>query len=286
MASADTSRISPTAHYTGYVWYRNGLSHPALRTRTGWALFQALRPMNAAYRVAGAPTLEAMLLARHRVIDHLLGEAIEGGRVGQVIEIAAGLSPRGLRFASRYRDRGLVYVEGDLPGMRARKQAALASANEPTGDHHLVELDALADDGSQSLAAVAARLLDPAVGTAVITEGLLPYFSPEAVVGMWERFARVLGGFPAGLYLSDLHLEGETMGVRGARVFQALLSAFARGQVHVYFGAETDAEAALTEAGFGRATLHRAGAFADRLGLDRGHGDGLVRVIEAWTRPG
>jgi hypothetical protein len=24
--------VSPTAHYTGYVWVRNGLSHPALAT--------------------------------------------------------------------------------------------------------------------------------------------------------------------------------------------------------------------------------------------------------------
>ena len=27
--------ISPTAHYTGYVWARNGLSHPELETLEG-----------------------------------------------------------------------------------------------------------------------------------------------------------------------------------------------------------------------------------------------------------
>ena len=27
--------ISPTAHYTGYVWFANGQSHEAFATRTG-----------------------------------------------------------------------------------------------------------------------------------------------------------------------------------------------------------------------------------------------------------
>ena len=35
MNAASTS-ISPTAHYTGYVWARNGLSHPALASREGY----------------------------------------------------------------------------------------------------------------------------------------------------------------------------------------------------------------------------------------------------------
>ncbi len=32
--------ISPTAHYTGQVWARNGLSHPRLGTREGRVLFE------------------------------------------------------------------------------------------------------------------------------------------------------------------------------------------------------------------------------------------------------
>ena len=34
--------ISPTAHYTGFVWARHGLSHPALVTAEGRALFHLL----------------------------------------------------------------------------------------------------------------------------------------------------------------------------------------------------------------------------------------------------
>jgi len=34
-------RIGPTAHYTGYVWARNGLSHPELNTTEGRILFDS-----------------------------------------------------------------------------------------------------------------------------------------------------------------------------------------------------------------------------------------------------
>src|SRR5688572_15605351 len=118
-------RISPTAHYTGYVWFANGLSHPAFVSREGRLLYSVLRPANAASRAVGGPTLEGMLLARHRVIDHLLEQEIAAGRITQVVEIAAGLSPRGWRFARRHGDR-LRYVEADLPEMAARKRDILA----------------------------------------------------------------------------------------------------------------------------------------------------------------
>src|SRR5918912_703704 len=116
--------ISPTAHYTGHVWGRNGLSHPELATLEGRVFFDALAPAMLASRAVGGPTLEGLLLARHRIIDELLTEAIEDGRVAQVIEIAAGMSPRGWRFAQRYGER-LTYVEADLPAMAARKRQAL-----------------------------------------------------------------------------------------------------------------------------------------------------------------
>ena len=94
-------RIGPTAHYTGHVWARNGLSHPELETREGHVLFDLLQPGMLVSRAAGGATLEAYLLARHRAIDALLETAIERGEVTQVIEVACGLSPRGWRFAKR-----------------------------------------------------------------------------------------------------------------------------------------------------------------------------------------
>src|SRR5579875_976432 len=114
-----TDRIGPTAHYTGHVWSRNGLSHPGLSTVEGRILFDSLQPTMLASRAIGGPTLEAYLLARHRAIDARLKQAIEDG-VTQVIEVAAGLSPRGWRFVNRHEH--IVYVEADLPGIEERER--------------------------------------------------------------------------------------------------------------------------------------------------------------------
>src|SRR5688572_6858855 len=79
----DSSRISPTAHFTGYVWYRHGLGDPALQTRAGKLLVTAFSPIDRAVRWAGGPNLEDVLLSRHRLIDDLLERAISAGEVGQ-----------------------------------------------------------------------------------------------------------------------------------------------------------------------------------------------------------
>jgi O-methyltransferase involved in polyketide biosynthesis len=277
---ASSERISPTAHYTSYVWYRAGFSHPALTSRLGWALHLALRPMNLGFEHLGErPSLDQMLLARHVVLDHLLEREITAGAIGQVIEVAAGLSPRGLTFAARHPD--VVYVEADLPDMASAKRRRLERAGLGRANHRVVPVDALADAGAGSLAELATSL-DPGRGTAIITEGLLGYFDRAQVLGMWRRFAKVLRGFAHGLYLADLNLAGDTDGMRAARAFQLLLSAFARGRVHLHFDDALAAEQALGDAGFARATAHLPEGFAEAAvpGRERGH---VVRVLEAWT---
>jgi len=94
----DTSRISFTALYTGYVWYKHGLSDEILKTEQGAWLYRSLKPFNAlANRLSPGLSLETMLLQRHALIDHFLTEAIAENGSLQIIEVAAGLSPRGLR---------------------------------------------------------------------------------------------------------------------------------------------------------------------------------------------
>jgi O-methyltransferase involved in polyketide biosynthesis len=274
----DASRISPTAHYTSAVWVENGLSPPALGTPLGQALHAALAPMNAAYRHWSArPNLDMMLLARHRVLDHLLARAVESGRIGQVVELAAGLSGRGYRFAHRF--PGLRYIETDLPDMAAHKRRMLDDARLRGANHEVVPLDAVAAGGPGSLAALVARL-DPARGLAVVTEGLVGYLDRPTVEALWRRIATVLGEFPHGLYLSDLNLAGEVGGMRGATVFRAVLSAFTRGRVYLHYASAAEAARALRRAGFRRVHLHRPGDVhgADVPGRDRGH---VVRIAEA-----
>jgi O-methyltransferase involved in polyketide biosynthesis len=281
MSGSDS--ISPTAHYTGYVWARNGLAHPELETIEGRVLFESLRPMMTANAVLGRGTLESYLLARHRAIDALLEDAIERDRISQVIEVAAGMSPRGWRFTQRYGDR-LLYIEADLPGMAARKRRALQRMGS-LGDHHrVVDLDALRDRGPDSLIAVADGL-NAARGLAIITEGLLGYLPKSDVEDMWGRFADVLSGFSTGRYISDIHL-GDAQDLQ-VRAFRVLLGAFVRGRVHMHFDNAQEAMEALYDAGFSQAVVHRA---VDVWGRPEGSADGSdpasrrSHILEASTK--
>ncbi len=247
----DSARISPTAHYTGYAWLAHGLSDPAFATPTGQFLYRALGPANRLMRAAGQPNLDGFLLARHHMIDAVLRAAIARGEVGQVIEVACGLSPRGWRFAREFGDR-VTYVEADLPGMAAKKRAVLAKATAGGAHHRVVEIDATADAGPASIAALA-ETLDPTRGTAIITEGLLNYFDPVAVAKMWRRFAGALARFPHGLYLADLHLADAAGPVE--RLFAGALGVFVRGRIHFHFADSRAAERELGIAGFRGAEL-------------------------------
>jgi O-methyltransferase involved in polyketide biosynthesis len=277
--SRSSASISPTAHYTGYTWFSHGLSHPALVTPQGRLLHGALLPMHALAKAVGAPTLSAFLLARHRIIDHLLDRAIEEGRVEQIVEVAAGLSPRGWRFKQRYGSR-VRYVEADLPDMSQRKLKLLQDAKLLTPGHEVVALDALADGGALSLAALADRL-DKRKGTAIVTEGLLNYFDTSTVLGMWSRFGQVLARFPHGMYLSDIHLSEIRQDASGVDTFMATLSTFVRGRVFLHFDNSVVATTALHDAGFPSAELHAPRDLAASLNLKLQPGANLVRVIEA-----
>lgn len=275
---SDSARISPTAHYTGNVWARHGLSHPALETVEGRLLYESLRGVNLVSAALGGNSLERYLLARHRAIDLVLERAIGAGAVSQVIEVACGLSPRGWRFTARHGE-AIHYVEADLPGMAARKRQALQRIGSLGPRHEVVEVDALADDGPASIGALAERL-DAQCGTAIITEGLLGYLESGAVAGVWRRFAQALRRFPTGSYLSDLHLRA----VQDAqiRAFRVVLSAFVRGSVHLHFEDAQDAVAGLRGAGFDGAEI----IAASDLGVAEPQGGAqLVHIIEASTGP-
>jgi O-methyltransferase involved in polyketide biosynthesis len=243
-------------------------------------MVNALHPLMAASGAVGGPSLETYLLARHRAIDALLTAAVEGHEISQVIEVAAGMSARGWRFANRYRER-LTYVEADLPAMAARKRAALRRIGSLSGGHRVSEMDALRVSGPGSLAELA-RELDTGAGTAIVTEGLLGYLPTDSVLELWGRFAEVLGAFPAGRYISDLHLG--SVQTPAVRFFRRFLGVFVRGEVYLHFegsaGAEAGAEAALRDAGFAWAAVRRAGSIVELPGAQQ---RSTAHILEAST---
>lgn len=281
----DTSRISPTAHYTGTIWARHGLSHPALSAALSPTLYHLARPLMAVTSpLLGGMTLEKALLQRHLLVEAVLCEAVERRGVRQVVEIAAGMSARGLRLSERYADLGLTYVEGDLPDMVARKRGALEGLRGPR--HHVLPLNALVDEGPTSLRGATADLLDPSLPTAVITEGLLLYFDRAQVEGLWGRIGSFLAGFPQGMYAFDLISADVLTRFPAVALFFRLLTLVARGRVVTHYATPAEASAQLHASGFESVVLHEASAWSDRLPLPNGSRGELQRVGEVWTRAG
>ncbi|MDD3763433.1 MAG: class I SAM-dependent methyltransferase [Nevskiales bacterium] len=278
--SAGSERVSPTAYATGYLWYRHGLSDAALVTEQGRRLDRAFRVFIAGTRMLSGISLDALMLARHKGIDAILANAIEDGSVSQVIEIAAGLSARGWRMRQRFGDR-LHYIETDLPAMARTKREMLQRAGCLGPQHQVLELDALADTGPASLAAIAGKL-DPAQGTAIITEGLMNYLAPAQADAVWRRIATTLRGFTHGLYLADVYFRDQHRST-AMLAFGGMLQVFVRGRMHVHFRDADQAVARMQRCGFDTARVHRTRDIPQTRALATTAGADRVSVLAATT---
>ncbi len=243
-----------------------------------------VNPRAAVLPVNGLTGQGTMLLQRHRMIDERLENAIRNHGVTQVIEVAAGLSPRGLRFTGS--DAPLVkrYVEADLPGMVAHKQSIMTDIGVDPAAHRIVTCNALASEGPRSIPHIALHELDPNERTAIITEGLINYFPLADVSPMWRNFSSALANTAGGVYLSDAHLDAASHPQSGmVNVFKRGLDLATRSSTHFHHSTSDEAVAALQHSGFATARLHDPADFLDRLDLPGTRDASLLRVIEAWT---
>lgn len=187
--------ISFTAHYTGYMWYVMGISHPAFATRKGKVLTTLLQPLEAgSERVVGG-SIRRTLSQRHKMLDDALQNLLDKHPDLQVIEIATGLSPRGWSFRQQYPD--LTYIEVDLPDMAHTKKRALSSAGQP--DAQVLAIDLFTPQIQTMF-----DQLKPDAPVAIISEGLVNYFSKEMLKQLWSTLAQYGSTFPQFYYLTDL----------------------------------------------------------------------------------
>ncbi|QJP11707.1 class I SAM-dependent methyltransferase [Pseudomonas multiresinivorans] len=276
---ADSAHITPSAHYTGYVWYRHQLADPAFATAFGRWVHGCVAPINWGARIGFGLNIEDFLLQRHLLIDARLTQAIESRGVSQVVEIACGLSPRGRRFRERYPQ--LTYLEADLPPMAARKSALLQEQGWLDGKHRVRAVDILAEDGEQSLAALLCEL-DPDRPVVVITEGLVNYFQRPVIEGFWRRLAAALRRFPEATYLTELYPDlREHPRYRQIRWGVGLIGKLTRGGYPLHYRSAAEIEQAFIGCGFGRVGVLDPQVDGVGLGLPKGRMPSLVRVIEA-----
>lgn len=178
----DTNRdnIPVSALYTSATWHWGSLPCANLVMPAGArALFRFVNAYLVFYRWLNPEkfSLQHTLLHRHTAINRLLANA----KCRQVIEIAAGFSPRG-SMASSTSD--LDYFEIDMPDVVALKNKQLNSTKEGSA--------VLARDNFKLLPGDITQLdfeVFPARSSFIITEGLMMYFNRAAQLQIWKRIA-------------------------------------------------------------------------------------------------
>lgn len=138
----------------------------------------------------------AFMEARFLAVTHLLAEH----RATQVLELAAGLSPRGLHLAQH----GVVYVEADLPESSARKREIVTTLLGSVPENlHLCEASVV--DRAELLACCAPFARNQPV--AVTAEGLLRYLTFEEKTHLAANVREILSRF-GGIWITvDIHLR-------------------------------------------------------------------------------
>src|SRR6266700_4072602 len=194
--AGSNERISPTALLTAYgrtltdIPFSRDIFEESEKIRLSKG--EAAMPVEF-QTPATAPRFEA----RHKLINRLLRQS----GVTQVLEIAAGLSPRGLEMTA---DPDFTYAEVDLTGNAQLKQKIVdAITAKPTVG---VRTNLSVEEGDAldlvSLQA-ATTCLDRAKPIAIITEGLLRYLNPDEKTTVAKNIQTLLKQFGGVWITSD-----------------------------------------------------------------------------------
>lgn len=190
--------ISFTAHYTGYIWYQMGISHEAFATSKGKALAQFAHPFESMAEKFVGGSMRSTLKTRHTLLDDHLKLLIKQYPNLQILEIAAGLSPRGWWFRSHYPE--MDYRELDLPDMAATKQSALNKIDPESPK--VLSADLFTDDFKTAF-----DEFDPTRPLVIISEGLINYFNQDLLKQLLNSIVRFGQPFQTLHYLTDLYPE-------------------------------------------------------------------------------
>jgi hypothetical protein len=134
-------------------------------------------------------------------------EAIRRTGSRQVLELASGLTLRGLAFTQ---DSRYTYIESDLTGISAEKKALIASLRQKYGlpDHtnlHFPTVNAL----NRSQLKEAAKRLNRNQPLVVVNEGLFQYLSPEEMRTVVGNIRELLSEFQGSWITSDFSIKDE-----------------------------------------------------------------------------
>ena len=270
--------ISFTAHYTGYIWYQMGISHPALATTKGKTLAALVHPIESWAEKYVGGSMRTTLKQRHTMLDTHLEQLIQQYPNLQVLEIACGLSPRGWWFRQHHPE--ICYRELDLPDMAATKQAALQQI-EPHVD------DVLSVDLFTEAFANVFKVFDPKRPLVIISEGLINYFEKPLLQQLIQAIAIYGRDFKELHYLTDLYPE-PTQNKLATIIWNSsrLLKLMSRSAFSFHFKTPAEVENFFHEAGFKQVEVLQPKEFFEQTHLENKeqHLGDLVWMIQATNK--
>ncbi len=268
--------ISFTAHYTGYIWYQMGISHPLLATSKGKTLAMIAHPIEKFGEKYVGGSMRTTLKERHTMLDDRLRQLIEQYPNLQILEIAAGLSPRGWWFRQHY--PMIEYRELDLPDMAQTKQAALKQIDTNSPD--VLSVDLFTEDFQKAF-----EVFAPKRPLVVISEGLINYFTKELLQQLIQSIAKYGQHFQAFHYLTDLYPE--PVKNKLAKVIwnsSKLLKVMSRSAFSFHFITPEEVRTFIQQAGFSKVQVTQPSLYfkKDKIALNpEEHLGDLVWMIDA-----
>ncbi|AWL30021.1 leucine carboxyl methyltransferase [Acinetobacter defluvii] len=269
--------ISFTAHYTGYIWYQMGISHPLLATSKGKSLAFIANPVETWAEKYVGGSMRTTLKDRHIMLDDTLKQLIERYPDLQVLEIAAGLSPRGWWFREYFPQ--IDYRELDLPEMAKTKQAALKQINAASPD--VLSVDLFTEDFKNAFA-----VFDPQRPLVIISEGLINYFEKSLLQQLLKSIVNYGQNFAVLHYLTDIYPE--PIKNKLASVIwnsSKLLKVVSRSAFSFHFQTPQEARVFFQKAGFNQVDVIQPSLYFSEKQLNNGNAEehlgDLVWMIHA-----
>ncbi len=203
----------------------------------------------------------------------------------QVLELASGLTLRGLAFTQNPQ---FTYIESDLGGITAEKEAIIASLRRKYG---------LVDDGNLHFPAVnaldgeqlreAAQCLDRQASLVVVSEGLFPYLSPDEMRLVARNVRALLAEFNGMWVTTDFSIREEVEQVsEQQRKFRHIVAtATERKMYNNAFDSPEQLTAFLNELGLSAAAFNLVDEIGEIVSLRRLHlPAGLLDPIKGSLR--
>ena len=182
---------------------------------------------------------------------------------------------------NKNKNRDLIYIEADLPGMAMLKKDKFKKAGHSDDRHLVIPCDILSENGDLSIENIAKKYLKPGVPAVIITEGLINYFDMETLKQIWKRISNLLALCNGGVYLSDnLAHKTDHQYYFLVKIWTKMVGLIARGKFHMHFYSDREAEETFKSIGFRELNVHHPETYRGILPIFLSAKPSFINVIE------